>query len=84
MKVRETWRPVRMAANASYTVTGTRIGGFLPSASGTIAVTDADGSTLIAATAVTAGQPVPFPMHFNTQMGGTVTLASDAAGTLFV
>lgn len=84
MKSYEAFRAQRITANGSYLVGGNRIAAFLPSAGGTIAVTDADGTTLVAATTVTAGVYVELPIRFNTNMGGTVTLASDAAGTLLL
>lgn len=83
-KVREIYRPVAMGANTSYVVGGAKIGGFLPTVSGTLTVTDADGSTLLNAYPITAGTAVPLGMWFNTSEGGTVTLAGGAAGTLLV
>lgn len=84
MNTYESWRPVPMAANASYKVGGNRIGGFLCTVAGTLTVTDADGTVLVNAIPVTAGTPLPIPMHFNTNAGGTITLAGGAAGTLMV
>lgn len=84
MKAYSSYRPQAIAANGSYKVSGARMGGFMPTASGTMTVTDADGTVHLNALAVTAGSLVVFPIHFNTNMGGTVSLASSAAGTLLV
>ncbi len=84
MKSYSSYRPQPISANGSYRINGPRMGGFLPTATGTITVVDADGTTLLATCAVTAGSLLVFPIHFNTNMGGTVTLASSAAGTLLI
>ncbi len=76
-------RPVPIAANGTLVVKGESIGGFLPSAGGTIAVDDPDGNAVIAATTVTAGVYIPLPCYFG-KPGAEVTLASDAAGSLFI
>lgn len=88
MNVRERFNPVLMAANASYTIRGQNIGGFLAKTAGTITVTSTDASglnavTLVDAVPVTAGVYTPIPLEFPAR-GGTVTLAGGASGTLFV
>jgi hypothetical protein len=84
MDVRETFTPVKLAANASYTLKNARmIGGFLATATGTLKLDDPAGNEVIAATAVTAGVFTPLPCKF-AGPGAKVTLASSAAGTLFI
>lgn len=83
MKQYQAYRPVPMTAGASYVVKGQRIAGFLCTTTGTLTVTDADGTVLVNAIAVTAGQFLELPLFFNTSMGGTVALTT-AAGTLLV
>jgi len=81
MNVKEVFTPHLMTANSSLTLAGVpTIGGFLASATGTIAVT-VGGVPAIAATAVTAGQYTPIPISVSKDV--VVTLAGDAAGTLF-
>lgn len=82
-KVYEAYRAIPLGAGASTVVGGTRIAGFLCKTTGTLTVTDADGTTLVDAVAVTAGQFTRLPIHFNTPQGGTVSLTT-AAGTLLV
>lgn len=84
MKLYAAYRPVAISANGSYTIRGNRMAGFVPTASGTMTVTDADGTVHLNACPVTAGTPLTFPIFFNTGMGGTVSLASTAAGTLLL
>lgn len=84
MNVRELFRAQPMGANTSYRVAGAHISGFLPTVAGTLTVTDADATVLVVAVPVTAGVFVKLPMQFNTSMGGTITLAGGAAGTLFI
>jgi len=83
-KVRETYRPVPMAADSSYRLTATRVAAFVAKTSGTLTVTDADGTVLFDAIPVTAGLDLPLMAHFNTSMGGTIALAGGASGTLLV
>lgn len=86
MKMRETYRPVLLAANASYEAQGSRISAFMAKTAGTITVTDkdTDTGTVVDAHPVTAGQYLQIPLHFETSMGGTVTLAGGASGTLLI
>jgi hypothetical protein len=70
-----------MGVNATFTITGSQLGGFLAVTAGTITVTDADGTVEVNAFPCAAGQYVPLPLLLNT-IGGTVTLAGGASGTL--
>jgi hypothetical protein len=86
--VRERFNPVPMAANASYTIRGQNMGGFLAKTAGTITVTapNALGTgtvTLVDAVPLTAGIYTPIPMMFPSS-NATVTLAGGASGTLMV
>lgn len=86
--VRERYNPVPLGVNASYTVKGTHIAGFLPTVAGTLTVTGvaSDGITAVTfvnAVPVTAGIYVKLPCEF-TVSGTIVTLAGGASGTLFV
>lgn len=86
--VRESFSPVLMAANASYTIRGIYLGGFLAKTSGTITITapSANGLTtvtLVDAVPVTAGIYTPIPIVFPSAHA-TVTLAGGASGTLMV
>lgn len=88
MQTRNAFNPIPMAANASQSVTGSTIAGFLPVVSGTLTVAgrSADGTgavTLIDAVPVTAGVYVDLPCALPSP-GATVTLAGGAKGTLFV
>lgn len=71
-----------MAANASR-VCGVTLAGFLCTATGTLTVTDANGTVLVSAVPVTAGLFTKIPLLTETSAGCTVSLASNAAGTLF-
>lgn len=72
-----------IGVNTAHKVTGIAIGGFLPKVSGTISVVDANGVTLVDAVPVTAGVYVQIPLYLN-GVGGTVTTAGGATGTLFL
>lgn len=84
MNVRERYRPQLMGVDATYAIRGQQVGGFLCATTGTITITDADGTSLVSAHPVTAGQYVPLPFVFATAQGATVTLAGGASGTLAV
>lgn len=71
-----------MAADSSRKC-GPHIAGFLCTTSGTLTVTDADGTVLVDALAVTAGTWTRIPLFFASSAGGTVALGGGAAGTLF-
>lgn len=77
------YRPQPMAAGSAFRVNGTNLQGFLCTVSGTMSITDVDGTILVNALPVTAGQYTRIPMLFNSAQGGTVQLTT-AAGSLFV
>jgi len=81
--VKQYYRPQAMGVGKSYMVNGTHIAGFLPTVTGTMTITDVDGTVHVSALPVTAGVYVQIPLLFNTPMGGTVALTT-AAGTLFI
>lgn len=62
---------------------GVTVAGFLCVVSGTLTITDKDGTVLVNALPVTAGQWTRIPLLTNTNAGATVTLGGGAAGTLF-
>lgn len=82
MQIQEHYNGKPMAANSQLNC-GAGIAGFLPTVSGTLTVTDADGSVPVNAVPVTAGIYVKIPLGFHTTAGGVVSLAGGAAGTLF-
>lgn len=81
-QMKEHYNGKPMAANSSLKI-GATLAGFLCAATGTLTVTDADGTVIVAAVPVTAGQFIRIPLLSNTGAGMTVSLASNAAGTLF-
>lgn len=83
MQTKTYYRPQPMTAGALYQVKGVHIAGFLCTVSGTVTITDADGTVMLSAFPLTAGQFVNIPMLFNTPDGGKVQLTT-AAGTLLV
>lgn len=80
---KELFHPTPMGVNASATVGGGNIGGFLAVTSGTLTVTSQNGTVLINAVPVTAGFYTPIPMQFHSSAGGVVQLGGGASGTLF-
>lgn len=90
MYVREKFRPVLLAANATFTFKGTSMGGFLAKTAGTVSVSEpqkVDGSAgdlLIDAVPVTAGVYTPMPFQFDHGTGAVLTLGGGASGTLAV
>jgi hypothetical protein len=84
MFVRERFRPQAMAANSAYRIRGPVVGGFLATVTGTLTLTDNDGTVLVNAVPVTAGGYVPLPFVFVSSEGATVQLAGGAAGTLAI
>lgn len=82
-RVVEVFSGFDLGANGSKTLDDDSaiLGGFLAKATGTITVATESGTTLVDAIAVTAGQYTPLPLKVGA--GGTVTLASNADGTLF-
>lgn len=82
-QIKEGYAAHPMAANSTRNC-GAGIAGFLCTVAGTLTVTDADGTVLVAALPVTAnGLFIRIPLLFKSTSGGTVTLAGGAAGTLF-
>lgn len=84
--VQERYSPIPIGANSTVNITGSNIGGFLCTASGTITlVANASGGkpqiTLLTAFAVTAGIYYPLPFFLGNN-GGTFTTASSAAGLI--
>lgn len=72
-----------MAANSSRNC-GVTIAGFLCTVTGTLTITDADGTVLVNALPVDPAYGfIRIPLLSNTSAGCTVTLAGGAAGTLF-
>lgn len=85
MKSREGYRPQPLGVNATFTVKGQYLGGFLPTVSGTLSVVEnASGVTVVNAVPVTAGVFLRLALMFSNAEGGVVTLAGGAAGTLLL
>jgi hypothetical protein len=82
MQIKEHYNAKPMAANATAKC-GVSIAGFLCTVSGTLTVTDGDGTVLVNTLPVTAGTWTRIPLLANTSAGLSVTLAGGAAGTLF-
>ncbi len=78
---RYTMRP--LGVNASSTIRGYSVAGFLAKTGGTVTLLGLDGITYVDAVAVTAGQYLPIPGMMQSP-GGTFTLGGGASGTLFV
>lgn len=88
MNVRERFNPVPMAADSSYEIKGTHMGGFLAKTSGTISISARNNLgtgavTVVDAVPVTEGVYTPIPIEFPS-VGATVTLDGGASGTLLV
>lgn len=80
-QIKEHYAAQPMAAGTSRKC-GVAIAGFLCTTSGTMTITDADGTVLVDALTVSAGTWTRIPLFFRTSAGGTVALTT-AAGTLF-
>jgi hypothetical protein len=80
---KERYAPLVLGVNATGSLTGDMIGGFLAITAGTVTVVRADGSSVIAAFPVAAGAYYPMPFYIGAN-GGTVTLAGGASGVLGV
>ena len=80
---KEHYNPKPMA-DGDTAVCGPAIAGFLctESTSGTLTVTDADGTVLVDALPLPAGQWTRIPLFFKSSAGGEVSITG-AAGTLF-
>lgn len=88
MIVQERYNPIPIAANSTVIVSGSAVGVFLCTTSGTLTVVSNayDGkatTTLLNAMAVTAGQTYKIPFFLGSN-GGTVTTAGGAVGLLGV
>lgn len=81
------YNPLPIGANSTVTITGSRVGGFLCTTSGTLTITRNNGNgtstTIVNALAVTAGEWVFIPFYLG-QWGGTATTAGGAVGVLGV
>ena len=81
------YNPLPIGANATVNITGSRIGGFLCTVSGTLSVVrkneDGTTTTLISALPVSAGTWVDMPFYLSSH-GGTATTADGAVGVLAV
>lgn len=81
-QAKEHYNAKPLGANGSANC-GASIGGFLCTVAGTLTITDADGTVLVNALPVTAGQFTRIPLLARSSAGCTVQLAGGAAGTLF-
>lgn len=84
MNVKEAYTPYPLAADATLSVQGPQMGGFLCVTGGTLTVTDSAGTVEVNALPVTAGIYYPIPIRFGGAGGGVVTLAGGASGTVLV
>lgn len=87
MVITERYQPIAMAANATQTLYGSGLGGFLPVTAGTLTVLDSKGNTIVNAIPVSAGVFLKLPIFTGqggATNGGSVTLAGGASGTLLV
>lgn len=87
-QVRKSFNAVPMAANSSYEIRGSHMGGFLAKTGGTITVVSKDALgtsdvTLVDAVPLTAGLFTEIPINFPA-INGIVTLGGGASGTLMV
>lgn len=78
--VRESYTPVPVDVNATVTLGGNCLGGFLAKTGGTVTVVNGLGVTILSAFPVTAG--VYYPMPFNVGEGATFTTAGGAGGLI--
>lgn len=83
MQTKEYYNAHPMAVDGVRQHRGSVIAGFLAATTGTITVTDADGTDLVDTVPLTAGAFTRIPLVFRSSAGGTVTLAGGASGTLF-
>lgn len=80
--IRECYKPTPVGVNGSLQIRGPVLAGVLVATAGTVSVTDADGSTLVASMPLYEGGFLRIPIFFNTNMGGTITFAGGASGTV--
>ena len=88
MVVQERYNPIVVGANATVTVYGDNIGGFIPLTDGALTIVSfpQDGkpqTTLLTNYPVTAGFYVPLPIFLG-KSGGTVAASGGASGLLLV
>lgn len=85
MYTREKYKAIEVGVNATEAFDGRIIGGFIAKTAGTVTITAADGTVVVNAFPVTAGNTLPLPFILpNNQQGGTVTTAGGASGILAV
>ena len=75
--------PIVLGANGSATFTGSCFCRFACTIAGTLTVEDVNGTTILNAIPVTAGEVPEFYMYVQGRQG-TITLAGGAAGTALV
>lgn len=80
---KEHYRPQPMGVNGTYQTRGTHIAGFLGVTAGTITITDADGTILLAGMPIGTG-PNGIAILTNTGMGALVQLGGGASGSLLL
>lgn len=83
MIIKERYQPEPVGVNATETISGESIGGFLCLTAGTITITSNTMGNVITALPVTAGVYVPLPFYIGVA-GGTITTAGGASGTLAI
>lgn len=81
--VQERYTPLPLAANASTTLTGVILGGFIAVTAGTVTVTTQAGVVVVNAVPVAAGAYLPLPILLPSP-SAVVALAGGASGTLLV
>lgn len=81
------WNALPIAANSTVQITGSRVGGFLCTTTGTLTIVrnndDGTTTTIVNALAVTAGTWTFIPFLLGNH-GGTATTAGGGVGTLAV
>ena len=83
MAYQDFFKPFFMAANSTYSLGGTKMGGFLAKTAGTLTITTKGGTDLVSAHPVTAGAHYPLPFYLG-DSGVTITLAGGASGTVYL
>lgn len=83
MQVREQYKAVQVAADATVTFHGKLLGGFIAKTDGAVTINDHEGNTIVDAFPVTAGNVLPLPLILPGQ-GGTVIASGGASGILCV
>jgi hypothetical protein len=85
MNYKERYTPFPVGVNATITLRGDSLGGFLATTTGTITVVriseDNVSSNIVTSHPVTAGVYVPLPFYLG-RNGGTFTTAGGASGTV--